>query len=207
MPAPATTVPEVGALLSAAVHAVGGTDRPGQTLMAEAVDRAIRTGEHLAVQAGTGTGKSLAYLVPAIRHAVAASTTVVVSTATIALQRQLIDRDLPRLAAALEPLLGSAPNFAILKGRRNYLCLHRLNTGPLDEGEDLFDAAAAASPTSMLGRQIVRLHEWSSTTSTGDRDELVPGVTDRAWRQVSVSARECLGLSRCPVGMDCFAEQ
>ena len=207
MPAPATTVPEVGALLSAAVHAVGGTDRPGQTLMAEAVDRAIRTGEHLAVQAGTGTGKSLAYLVPAIRHAVAASTTVVVSTATIALQRQLIDRDLPRLAAALEPLLGSAPNFAILKGRRNYLCLHRLNTGPLDEGEDLFDAAAAASPTSMLGRQIVRLHEWSSATSTGDRDELVPGVTDRAWRQVSVSARECLGLSRCPVGMDCFAEQ
>ena len=207
MPAPATTVPEVGALLSAAVHAVGGTDRPGQTLMAEAVDRAIRTGEHLAVQAGTGTGKSLAYLVPAIRHAVAASTTVVVSTATIALQRQLIDRDLPRLAAALEPLLGAAPTFAILKGRRNYLCLHRLNTGPLDEGEDLFDAAAAASPTSMLGRQIVRLHEWSSTTSTGDRDELVPGVTDRAWRQVSVSARECLGLSRCPVGMDCFAEQ
>ncbi len=207
MPAPATTVPEVGTLLSAAVHAVDGTDRPGQTLMAEAVDRAIRTGEHLAVQAGTGTGKSLAYLVPAIRHAVAASTTVVVSTATIALQRQLIDRDLPRLAAALEPLLGSAPTFAILKGRRNYLCLHRLHTGPPDDGEDLFEAAAAASPTSMLGRQIVRLHDWSSATSTGDRDELVPGVTDRAWRQVSVSARECLGLSRCPVGMDCFAEQ
>ncbi|PZS24982.1 MAG: ATP-dependent helicase, partial [Pseudonocardiales bacterium] len=175
--------------------------------MAEAVDRAIRTGEHLAVQAGTGTGKSLAYLVPAIRHAVAAGTTVVVSTATIALQRQLVDRDLPRLAGALTPLLGSAPTFAILKGRRNYLCLHRLNTGPSDDGEDLFEAAAAASPTSMLGRQIVRLNDWSSTTKTGDRDELVPGVTDQAWRQVSVSARECLGLSRCPVGMDCFAEQ
>lgn len=207
MPAPATTVPEVGALLSAAVHAVGGNDRPGQALMAEAVDRAIRTGEHLAVQAGTGTGKSLAYLVPAIRHAVAAGTTVVVSTATIALQRQLVDRDLPRLAGALTPLLGSAPTFAILKGRRNYLCLHRLNTGPSDDGEDLFEVAAAASPTSMLGRQIVRLNDWSSTTKTGDRDELVPGVTDQAWRQVSVSARECLGLSRCPVGMDCFAEQ
>jgi ATP-dependent DNA helicase DinG len=177
--------------------------------MAEAVDRAIRTGEHLAVQAGTGTGKSLAYLVPAIRHAVAAGTTVVVSTATIALQRQLVDRDLPRLAGALKPLLGSAPSFAILKGRRNYLCLHRLHTGPPDEGEDLFDAAAAvsAAPTSTLGRQITRLHEWSSQTTTGDRDELAPGVTDRAWRQVSVSARECLGLSRCPVGMDCFAEQ
>jgi ATP-dependent DNA helicase DinG len=175
--------------------------------MADAVDRAIRTGEHLAVQAGTGTGKSLAYLVPAIRHAVAAGTTVVVSTATIALQRQLVDRDLPRLAGALKPLLGSAPTFAILKGRRNYLCLHRLHTGPSDDGEDLFEAAAAASPTSMLGRQIVRLNDWSSTTGTGDRDELVPGVTDQAWRQVSVSARECLGLSRCPVGMDCFAEQ
>jgi ATP-dependent DNA helicase DinG len=204
---PTTTVPDVGVLLATAVQALGGTERAGQVLMAEAVDRAIRTGEHLAVQAGTGTGKSLAYLVPAIRHAVAAETTVVVCTATIALQRQLVDRDLPRLADALEPLLGAAPSFAILKGRRNYLCLHRLNTGPVDEGEDLFDAAAAASPTSMLGRQIARLHEWSSHTDTGDRDELVPGVTDRAWRQVSVGARECLGLSRCPVGMDCFAEQ
>ncbi|MGH3721969.1 MAG: ATP-dependent DNA helicase [Pseudonocardiaceae bacterium] len=202
-----TTVPDVGVLLAAAVHALGGRERAGQVLMAQAVDRAIRTGEHLAVQAGTGTGKSLAYLVPAIRHAVAADTTVVISTATIALQRQLVDRDLPRLASALEPLLGSSPSFAILKGRRNYLCLHRLNTGPPDEGEDLFEAAAATSPTSMLGRQIARLHEWSTETTTGDRDELVPGVTDRAWRQVSVSARECLGLSRCPVGMDCFAEQ
>ncbi|HEY6421819.1 MAG TPA: ATP-dependent DNA helicase [Pseudonocardiaceae bacterium] len=211
MPAPTTvpnvTVPDVGALLAAAVHALGGTDRPGQALMAEAVDRAIRTGEHLAVQAGTGTGKSLAYLVPAFRHAVASGTTVVVSTATIALQRQLVDRDLPRLASSLEPLLGSAPSFAILKGRRNYLCLHRLQTGPLDEGADLFEAASAASPTSMLGRQIARLHEWSTETETGDRDELVPGVTERAWRQVSVSARECLGVARCPVGMDCFAER
>jgi ATP-dependent DNA helicase DinG len=200
-------VPEVGELLTAAVRALGGSERAGQVLMAGAVDRAIRTGEHLAVQAGTGTGKSLAYLVPAIRHAVDAGTTVVVCTATIALQRQLVDRDLPRLAAALEPLLGEAPSYAILKGRRNYLCLHRLNSGPGDEGEDLFDAAAAASPTSVLGREITRLHAWSSQTRTGDRDELVPGVTDQAWRQVSVSARECLGLSRCPVGMGCFAEQ
>ena len=211
MPAPTTvaktTVPDVGALLAAAVQALGGSERPGQVLMAQAVDRAIRTGEHLAVQAGTGTGKSLAYLVPAIRHAVATGTTVVVSTATIALQRQLVDRDLPRLAGALAPLLGNSPTFAILKGRRNYLCLHRLHTEPSDEGEDLFEAAAAASPTSTLGRQIVRVNEWSSTTKTGDRDELVPGVTDQAWRQVSVSARECLGLSRCPVGKDCFAEQ
>ncbi len=84
--------------------------------MAEAVRHAIETGEHLAVQAGTGTGKSLAYLVPAVRHAMTTGHTVVVATATIALQRQLIDRDLPRLAAALAPLLGREPTFAILKG-------------------------------------------------------------------------------------------
>ncbi|MGH3411817.1 MAG: ATP-dependent DNA helicase, partial [Marmoricola sp.] len=189
--------PTVDAVLHAAVEAVGGEDRSGQVEMARSVAEAMESGRHLMVQAGTGTGKSLAYLVPAIRHAVTADTTVVVCTATIALQRQLVDRDLPRLATALEPLLGRAPSFAILKGRGNYLCLHRLHTGPSDDGENLFDAAAAASPTSILGRQIVRLHEWSSQTGSGDRDELVPGVTDRAWRQVSVSARECLGLSRC----------
>src|SRR5690606_21200956 len=120
-------LPDTAALLAAAVKAIGGTERPGQVRMAEAVARAIATGEHLAAQAGTGTGKSLAYLVPAIRHAVAADTTVVVSTATIALQRQLVDRDLPRLAEALRPLLGQEPRFAILKGRGNYLCLHRVH--------------------------------------------------------------------------------
>jgi ATP-dependent DNA helicase DinG len=93
-------------LLAAAVAGIGGTGRPGQVAMADAVQRAIETGEHLAVQAGTGTGKSLAYLVPAIRHAMTADSTVVVATATIALQRQLIDRDLPRLVTALKPLLG-----------------------------------------------------------------------------------------------------
>ena len=103
--------------------------------MAEAVDHSIRTGEHLAVQAGTGTGKSLAYLVPSIRHAVAEDETVVVSTATIALQRQLVDRDLPRLSKALKKDLGREPTFAILKGRRNYLCMHRVHNGAPDEPE------------------------------------------------------------------------
>ncbi|MQA97634.1 MAG: DEAD/DEAH box helicase [Streptosporangiales bacterium] len=172
--------------------------------MAEAVADAIRTEEHVAVQAGTGTGKSLAYLVPAVRHAVAKDVTVVVSTATIALQRQLVDRDLPRLAEALAPLLGRAPRFAILKGRRNYLCLHRVRTGAPDEPEDsLFDPGAVSA----LGKQVQRLHEWSETTDTGDRDELVPGVSEQAWRQVAVTAKECLGATRCPSGVDCFAEQ
>ncbi|KAA2255501.1 ATP-dependent DNA helicase [Solihabitans fulvus] len=173
--------------------------------MAEAVERSIRTGEHLAVQAGTGTGKSLAYLVPALRHAVVADTTVVISTATIALQRQLVDRDLPRLAKALKTELGREPKFAILKGRRNYLCMHRVHTGAPDEPDEatLFDPFAISA----LGRQVTRLNEWSSETETGDRDELVPGVTDQAWRQVSVTAKECLGVSKCPVGTDCFAEK
>ncbi len=180
--------------------------------MAEAVRHAIETGEHLAVQAGTGTGKSLAYLVPAIRHAVTTGSTVVVATATIALQRQLIDRDLPRLVAALKPLLDTEPVFAILKGRRNYLCLHRQKGGVADDPQDvLFDPAAVfdstKGPTSPLGRQVKRLHEWAEQTTTGDRDELVPGVPDAAWRQVSVSAQECIGAQRCPFGSRCFAEK
>src|SRR4051794_41465838 len=88
--------------------------------MAEAVAVAAETGEHLLVQAGTGTGKSLACLVPAIARAVATGRPVVVSTATLALQAQIVDRDLPRVADALEPLLGRRPTWQIVKGRRNY---------------------------------------------------------------------------------------
>ena len=159
-------MPDVAELLAAAVADIGGAERPGQVQMAEAVRQAIETGDHLAVQAGTGTGKSLAYLVPAVRHAVTTSSTVVVATATIALQRQLIDRDLPRLVAALKPLLDTEPVFAILKGRRNYLCLHRQKGGVADDPQDaLFDPAAVfdstGGPTSPLGRQVMRLHEWA----------------------------------------------
>ncbi len=202
-------LPSVPELLAAAVAGIGGSERPGQVAMAEAVQHAIETGEHLAVQAGTGTGKSLAYLVPAVRHAMTAEATVVVATATIALQRQLIDRDLPRLATALKPLLGREPVFAILKGRRNYLCLQRQRGGfatPDDPQDSLFEPADSG-PTSPLGRQVKRLHEWAEQTSSGDRDELVPGVPEAAWRQVSVSAQECIGAQRCPFGSRCFAER
>jgi len=197
-------LPGVDELLSVAVEKLGGQPRDGQQRMVRAVREALLESTHLAVQAGTGTGKSLAYLIPSIRHAIANDTTVVISTATIALQRQLVDRDLPRLAEALTPVLGRKPTFAILKGRRNYLCLHRLR-GPdqVDDGDQLFDPFAISA----LGRQVKRLQEWAESTDTGDRDELVPGVPDSAWRQVSVSARECLGVSRCPVGTDCFAER
>ncbi|MGK5554175.1 ATP-dependent DNA helicase [Actinomadura kijaniata] len=193
-------------LLAAAVEAIGGAERPGQVRMAEAVAHAVESGEHLAVQAGTGTGKSLAYLVPAIRHAVQNRTTVVVSTATIALQRQLVDRDLPRLAEALEPHLGTELKFAILKGRRNYLCLHRVQTGVPDDPEELGESLFDPQQLSTLGRQVKRLNEWAEETTTGDRDELVPGVSEQAWRQVAVTARECLGAQRCPQGTECFAE-
>ncbi|MCV7431245.1 ATP-dependent DNA helicase [Mycolicibacterium bacteremicum] len=201
-----TDVP-VTELLAGAVDALGGAQRPGQVQMAEAVTEAFETGRHLAVQAGTGTGKSLAYLVPAIARAVAAGQPVVVSTATIALQRQLVDRDLPRLADALAPRLPRKPTFALLKGRGNYLCLNKIHNGAA-EGEDLpqeelFDAVAATA----LGRDVQRLTAWASDTDTGDRDELTPGVPDRSWSQVSVSARECIGVSRCPYSADCYSEK
>ncbi len=206
-PAVSQAVPDVADLLAAAVDGIGGAERPGQVTMAEAVQRAIETGEHVAVQAGTGTGKSLAYLVPAVRHAMLTENTVVVATATIALQRQLIDRDLPRLVTALAPLLGREPEFAILKGRRNYLCLHRQRGGAADDPADALFEAVDSGPASPLGRQVKRLHEWAEETTTGDRDELVPGVPEAAWRQVSVSAQECIGAQRCPYGSRCFAER
>ncbi|GAB1812339.1 ATP-dependent DNA helicase [Mycobacterium sp. MUNTM1] len=198
-------------LLATAVAALGGSERRGQQEMAAAVARAFATDEHLVVQAGTGTGKSLAYLVPAIVHALDDDSPVVVSTATIALQRQLVDRDLPRLVDALADALPRRPQFALLKGRRNYLCLNKIHNGGAgdgDEGDDrpqeeLFNPMAV----SVLGRDVQRLTEWASSTESGDRDNLKPGVPDRSWSQVSVSARECLGVVRCPFGTECFSER
>lgn len=172
--------------------------------MVKAVQKAIDDEEHLAVQAGTGTGKSLAYLVPSIRHAMDSDTPVVISTATIALQRQLVDRDLPRLAEALGKELPHEPTFAILKGRRNYLCRYKATAGwpEEDEQDQLFDPREVSA----TGRMVQRIQEWADETETGDRDELVPGVSEQAWRQFSVSAQECLGATRCPSGPECFAE-
>lgn len=198
-------------LLATAVAALGGSERSGQQEMAAAVARAFATDEHLVVQAGTGTGKSLAYLVPAIVHALDDDSPVVVSTATIALQRQLVDRDLPRLIDALADALPRRPQFALLKGRRNYLCLNKIHNGGAADGDDvdgrpqeeLFNPMAVSA----LGRDVQRLTEWASTTESGDRDDLKPGVPDRSWSQVSVSARECLGVARCPFGTECFSER
>ena len=197
------TKPSLPELLHAAVTAVGGTERPGQVTMAEAVAEAVDDSSHLLVQAGTGTGKSLGYLVPALAH----GERVVVATATLALQRQLVERDLPRTVEALHPLLRRRPEFAMLKGRSNYLCLHRLHEGvPQEEEDGLFDQFEAAAPTSKLGQDLLRMRDWADETETGDRDDLTPGVSDRAWAQVSVSSRECLGATKCAYGAECFAE-
>jgi ATP-dependent DNA helicase DinG len=213
---PQPELPPVDELLAAAVDALGGSPREGQQQMAEAVTQAITDERHLLVQAGTGTGKSLGYLVPLVRHAMETGRPVLVSTATLALQAQVVERDLPRLADAIAPLVGRRPTFQLVKGRANYVCQHKLVGGfPVEDA--LFDAPAAGgghgggdsgSDTggTRLGRQVVRLREWAETTESGDRDELVPGVSERAWRQVSVSAHECLGAQRCPVASECFTE-
>lgn len=196
-------------LLAAAVNAVpGGAARPGQQEMTTAIEAAVTAREHLLVQAGTGTGKSLAYLAPALT----VDGPVVVSTATLALQSQLVDHDLPRLADAVEPLLGRRPTFAVLKGRHHYLCLARLdNATEAEPGDTLFDTPKPGGTTWLgeagrLGRQVQRLRDWAEKTDTGDRDELDPGVDEQAWRLVSMPARECVGTARCPFGAECFAD-
>nr|WP_308222207.1 ATP-dependent DNA helicase [Kocuria rosea] len=203
-------------LLDTAVDAMGGQVRDGQRLMAAKVAESLDRGRHLLVQAGTGTGKSLAYLAPLVAHAQGADKPVVVATATLALQSQIVGRDVPRLLAALEGSLKRELDVALLKGRSNYACLHKLEGGypSDDEPGALFalpDSAPHPGPAEAdasggrLGQEVLRLREWARATETGDRDEVVPGVSDKAWRQVSVTAKECLGRN-CPLVEECFAE-
>ncbi|OFS06906.1 ATP-dependent DNA helicase, partial [Kytococcus sp. HMSC28H12] len=204
---PASDPAAVAGLLADAVAAVGGSPREGQEQMARAVAEAVQRTEHLLVQAGTGTGKSLAYLVPAVAHAVATGRPVVVATATLALQAQIVDRDLPRVAEALRSAMGRPITYALVKGRNNYLCQHKLLGGfPDDDADALVSMGQVDAERSALGEEVVRLRDWAEVTESGDRDELVPGVSNRAWRQVSVSARECFGASRCPAAAECFVE-
>lgn len=190
-------------LLDEAVAATGGQNRAGQRTMVAHVAQALELQRHLLVQAGTGTGKSLGYLVPALARVGESDQPIVVATATLALQAQIVNRDIPRLLQALEPRPESQAQVALLKGRNNYLCLHKLEGGyPEDEPDALFDMP---SSTSRVGEEVARLREWADRTETGDRDELKPGVSDRAWAQVSVSAAECLGR-RCPLVEECFSE-
>ncbi|TLP75612.1 ATP-dependent DNA helicase [Nesterenkonia sphaerica] len=182
--------------------------------MTRRVADALRSRKHLLVQAGTGTGKSLAYLIPALHHAVSTGKPVLVSTATLALQAQIIGRDLPRLLESIQDELPRPAEVALVKGRSNYLCKQKLAGGfPEDDDEEALFAAAVEptggvttyEPTSKLGKEVVMLRDWAETTSTGDRDDLATGVTDRAWRQVSVNAVDCLGR-KCSMFEECFSE-
>jgi ATP-dependent DNA helicase DinG len=197
------TPERVEELLRTAVESLGGEAREGQQHMAAAVANALNNGEHALIQAGTGTGKSLGYLVPAVAHAVATGERIVISTATLALQRQIFTKDLPLVLDALEPVLGARPGVGLFKGRSNYLCVHKMDGGYPPDDDTL---PINLGPTSELGKQVARLHEWAAETDSGDRDDLVPGVPGRAWAQVSVTGRECLE-SRCPALERCFAQR
>ena len=195
-------MPDVSAALARVVAQLpgGGEPRPGQVEMAEAVARAVVEGRHVVVQAGTGTGKSLGYLVPCI----VTGRRTVVATATKALQDQLAGKDLPFLAAHLDHPF----EVAVLKGRSNYLCRQRLDEvfpGGGDAGQQpSLDLDAGA--VSGLGQELHLLRAWAATSATGDRAELDFEPRPRAWAQLSVTAVECPGAAKCPKGEVCFAE-
>ena len=185
----------VGEALAAAIEAIGGQPREGQIQMAEAVANALTDRHHLLVQAGTGTGKSLAYLVPALVH----GKKVLVATATLALQRQLVERDLPKIQPALEKVLKRDLTFAVYKGVGNYLCLQKMNGAEQDpDGDVLMEIGA-------LEKDQKRLKAWAQTPgASGDRDD-APDVDRRVWFANSVSGRECVGKDDCAFGSQCFA--
>ena len=185
----------VGEALDAAVKAIGGEPREGQIQMAEAVANALTDRHHLLVQAGTGTGKSLAYLVPALVH----GKKVLVATATLALQRQLVERDLPKIQPALEKVLKRDLTFAVYKGVGNYLCLQKMNGAEQDpDGDVLMEIGT-------LEKDQKRLKAWAvSPGASGDRDD-APDVDRRVWFANSVSGRECVGKDDCAFGSQCFA--
>jgi ATP-dependent DNA helicase DinG len=186
---------EVRKALDAAVAAIGGSTREGQIEMAEAVANALTDRHHLMVQAGTGTGKSLAYLVPALVH----GRKVLVATATLALQRQLVERDLPAVVPALEKALGRSITYGIYKGVGNYVCLQKMNAEDVDPDAELL------LESSYLEKDAKRLIAWAKTPGvSGDRDD-APEVDRRVWAANSLSGRECVGADVCAWGSQCFA--
>jgi len=188
-------------LLQKTIDAFNGTQRLGQQQMVATIMEGLVAGGHRIIQAGTGTGKSLGYLVPAAAHALSeGGGTVVVSTATIALQRQLMEKELPLLAETIAREYGVTLTFAVLKGRNNYVCLQKLHsTIPDPDGEALFEVSRG-----VLGDQAVAVREWATQTDTGDKDDFGDDIDPRVWRAFSVNRRECVGESKCAFGEDCF---
>lgn len=205
-------------VLAAAVDVIDGTERPGQQQMAQSVADAIASGQHLLVQAGTGTGKSLGYLAPALMHLVAnRDERIVIATATLALQAQLAEKDIPHAIAAVKKVAGRTPTHAVLKGRSNYACLLKVRDGAVEQdalitGEELAETIRPSARTteSAVGAEVVALREWAEgeleTKGLADRDD-APSHQNQAWQQVSVPVRECLGATRCPYGEECFVER
>jgi ATP-dependent DNA helicase DinG len=192
--APADLVGATTATLTAITARLpGAEDRPGQHVMARAVAEAVVSGRHLVVQAGTGTGKSLAYLVPTVLS----GRRTVVATATRTLQDQLAGKDLPFLTAHL----GRPFTFAVLKGRSNYLCRQRLRELTGDGAQQALDGLGGDRAA------LDRLTAWAERTASGDRADLDEEPPPGLWAEVSVGPRECPGADRCPSGGDCFAER
>lgn len=157
--------------------------RQGQTDMADAVARAIDQAGRLVVEAGTGTGKTLAYLLPAL----ASRQKVIVSTATRYLQTQLADKDVP----LAQQILGRRVHTALLKGRANYLCLHRLELA--EQSDDLY-----------LTSQLQAVRNWARRTQTGDIGELGdPGDGSLLWSKITSTTDNCLG-TECPFYEKCW---
>jgi ATP-dependent DNA helicase DinG len=179
------------ARLTKVIATFGGVPRDAQIAMVRGVAEAITAGEHLLVAAPTGTGKTLGYAIPA--SLAAGRLPVLLSTATKALQQQLVDSDLPALAR-IDPHL----DVAVLKGRGEYVCVSKMQQ--LAINEPLFDSPIDPDTWDDLV-------SWADGTPTGDRAEAPDGVTDAEWRGVSVTSRECPGKNDCPFGSECFAER
>jgi ATP-dependent DNA helicase DinG len=165
--------------------------RPEQLEMAAAVEGAFTDCEHLLAEAGTGVGKSFAYLVPAILRASVENQRVVVSTYTIALQEQLIHKDLPFLAKAL-PLEFRA---VLGKGRSNYVCMRRL-TSTVEQREKLLDRPEHF-------QQLQRVAEWAMQTETGEKQEIEFDLHPAVWAKVRSESGQCRG-SKCDHHGRCF---
>lgn len=180
-------------VLAAAVDGLGGEDRPGQRQLAQGVADAMRRGNHLVAEAPTGSGKSLAYL----SAAVASGLRVVIATSTIALQDQLIGKDVPQLRKA-----SGVPFSAVtLKGRANYVCLAKLEVAK--DPEALFDVRPSATHAS----DVDAIRAFSKASMTGDRADLPFDVPDSSWAACSCSGQECPGARECSEGALCFAER
>lgn len=184
--------------LRSVVEDLGGDVRPGQEAMAAAIEEAIDNRSSLVVQAGTGTGKSFGYLVPAVLAARDAGARVVIATSTLGLQRQLSERDLPRVLESLKST--EQVTAAVLKGRQNYICLNRLRSDVPDDDDALFGVE-----TGRLAQQVRDLRTWAEETTTGDRDDFPGDIDSRVWRSLSVTSRECVGESKCVYASECFS--